>query len=196
MEARTINANELHALRSSKPQVLMLDVRTPGEFDQVRAEGARLMPLDQLDPESVRSACPGDGPVYLLCQSGNRARQAAAKLGAAGLEAVVVEGGTQAWEAAGLPVKRGRKTISLERQVRIGAGTLVVLGVVLGFLVHPAFFVLSAFVGGGLVFAGVTGICGMALVLGKMPWNQAHVDPKEMLCPRPAAAPASAAATA
>ena len=192
MEAKTINPHELHALRSSKPQVLMLDVRTPGEFNQVRAEGARLMPLDQLDPESVRNACPGDGPVYLLCQSGNRAKQAATKLGAAGLEAVVVEGGTQAWEAAGLPVKRGRKTISLERQVRIGAGSLVVLGVVLGFLVHPGFFILSAFVGAGLVFAGVTGMCGMALVLARFPWNQARVDPAEMICasraPRPATA--------
>jgi rhodanese-related sulfurtransferase len=182
MEIKTINANELHALRSSTPQVLMLDVRTPGEFNQVRAEGARLMPLDQLDPESVRNACAGDGPVYLLCQSGNRAKQAAAKLAAAGLEAVVVEGGTQAWESAGLPVKRGRRMISLERQVRIGAGTLVVLGVVLGFLAHPGFFILSAFVGAGLVFAGVTGLCGMALVLARLPWNQARVDPAEMVC--------------
>ena len=85
---------------------------------------------------------------------------------------VVVQGGTNAWVAAGLPVVRGRKTISIERQVRIVAGTLVVIGTGLGWLVHPVFFILSAFVGAGLVFAGATDICGMAIVLAKAPWNR------------------------
>jgi len=84
----------------------------------------------------------------------------------------VVEGGTNAWIAAGLPVIRGRKTISIERQVRIGAGSLVVIGTGLGRFVHPAFYILAAFVGAGLVFAGVTDICGMANVLAKAPWNR------------------------
>lgn len=83
-----------------------------------------------------------------------------------------VEGGTLAWEGAGLPVVRGRRVISLERQVRIAAGALVVAGVLLGWLVHPAFLGLSAFVGAGLVFAGVTDTCGMGLLLARMPWNR------------------------
>ncbi|MBO0696981.1 MAG: DUF2892 domain-containing protein, partial [Zavarzinella sp.] len=83
-----------------------------------------------------------------------------------------VEGGTAAWAAAGLPVVRGRKAVSLERQVRIAAGLLVVLGAVLGWLVHPAFVGLSAFVGAGLVFAGVTDTCGMGMLLARMPWNR------------------------
>jgi hypothetical protein len=78
-----------------------------------------------------------------------------------------------AWERAGLPMVRGaRGSISLERQVRIGAGTLVLAGVVMGWLIHPAFFGFSAFVGAGLVFAGVTDWCGMGMLLAKMPWNQ------------------------
>jgi acetyltransferase-like isoleucine patch superfamily enzyme len=85
---------------------------------------------------------------------------------------VVVEGGTNAWAAAGLPVIRGRKTISIERQVRIGAGTFVLAGTALGRFIHPAFYLLAAFVGAGLVFAGVTDICGLAIVLAKAPWNR------------------------
>jgi predicted branched-subunit amino acid permease len=87
--------------------------------------------------------------------------------------AVVVTGGTEAWSAAGLAVTRGaRRAIGLERQVRIGAGALVVLGVVLARVAHPDFVWLAAFVGAGLVFAGVTGFCGMGLLLAKAPWNR------------------------
>ena len=86
---------------------------------------------------------------------------------------LVVEGGTKAWEAAGLPVVRGQGMISIERQVRIGAGAMVLLGVVLGAWVDPYWFFLSGLVGAGLIFAGVTDWCGMGLLLAKMPWNQA-----------------------
>ena len=84
---------------------------------------------------------------------------------------VNVEGGTLAWEKAGLPVVPGKKAISLERQVRIAAGLLVLLGTAFGWFVHPAFLGLSAFVGAGLVFAGVTDTCGMGMLLARMPWN-------------------------
>ena len=114
-----------------------------------------------------------DEPLFVICRSGSRGAKAAEKFRAAGFPNVVnVEGGTVAWEQAGLPVVRSpKKVVSLERQVRIGAGSLVLLGVLLGFLVHPAFFALCAFVGAGLVFAGVTDWCGMGLMLAKMPWN-------------------------
>ena len=95
------------------------------------------------------------------------------KFVAAGYHNVVsVEGGTAAWEAAGFPVQRGKKAVSLERQVRILAGALVLLGAMLAWFVHPAFVFLSGFIGAGLVFAGVTDTCGMAMALGRMPWNQ------------------------
>jgi len=152
----------------------LVDVRTSAEFREVHAQGAQLVPLDVLDRpavEAVRGT--NSGPVFLLCASGIRATKAAEKLCHAGLADVqVVEGGTNAWVAAGLPVIRGRKTISIERQVRIGAGSLVLIGTALGRFVHPGFYLLAAIVGAGLVFAGVTDICGMAIVLAKAPWNR------------------------
>jgi rhodanese-related sulfurtransferase len=172
---QTIPAPEVAGRRERGMQIDLIDVRTPAEFAEVHAEGARLVPLDVLDPKAVMSDRDGsaDQPLYVLCKSGTRAAKAVEKFHAAGFNNVLsVEGGTAAWERAGLPVVRGtRKVISLERQVRIGAGLLVVLGVLLGLLVHPAFLALSAFVGGGLVFAGVTDWCGMGLMLAKMPWN-------------------------
>ena len=116
--------------------------------------------------------------MYVICRSGSRGRQACEKFLAAGFTDVAnVEGGTQACVEAGLPVVRGKKAISLERQVRIAAGSLVLLGVLLGWLVHPAFLGLSAFVGAGLVFAGVTDTCGMGMMLARMPWNQVKDAP-------------------
>lgn len=85
---------------------------------------------------------------------------------------VNVEGGTQAWQEAGLPVVRGERVLSLERQVRIAAGILVLIGVMFGWIFHPAFFGISAIVGAGLVFAGITDSCAMGMMLAKMPWNQ------------------------
>jgi hypothetical protein len=86
---------------------------------------------------------------------------------------IVVEGGTDGWVRAGCPVERSdRKTISLERQVRIGAGLLVLLGVAMGFGLHAGYFALSAFVGAGLVVAGITDWCGMGMLLARMPWNR------------------------
>jgi rhodanese-related sulfurtransferase len=155
-------------------QGVLVDVRTPAEFREVHVPGAHLVPLDVLDRALV-DAVPGanPGPVYLLCASGIRAAKAAEKLRGAGLENVlVVAGGTNAWAAAGLLVVRGRKTISIERQVRIGAGLLVLTGTVLGWFVQRYFFILAGLVGAGLVFAGVTDICGMAIVLAKAPWNR------------------------
>ena len=158
--------------RPSPPRVI--DVRTRPEFDEVHAEGASNLPLHLLDHAQLESSgvSPTD-PLYLLCQTGTRAAQAARHLSDHGFRQVfLVEGGTQAWVAAGLPVVRGRKAVSLERQVRIVAGGLVVLGIALGFLVHPGFYGLALFVGSGLVFAGITDFCGMGLLLARAPWNQ------------------------
>lgn len=158
----------------------LIDVRTPVEYGELHATNARNVPLDRLDPATVLQARNGsrDEPLYLICRSGSRGRQACEKFLAAGFTNVVnVEGGTLAWAECGLPVVRGKKAISLERQVRIAAGLLVLLGALLGWLVHPAFIGLSAFVGAGLVFAGITDTCGMGLLLARMPWNQVKDAP-------------------
>jgi len=172
----TITPAETYRRIVSGESATLLDVRTPGEYAALHAAGARLLPLDELNAAAlVREREHGGMPkLYLLCQSGQRARLAAEKLMAEGCgDAMVVEGGTQAWAAAGLPCEStGRGVISLERQVRIVAGALVLAGVVLGGCIHPGFVWLSVFVGAGLIFAGITDFCGMGLLLAKMPWNQ------------------------
>lgn len=151
-------------------KVRVVDVRTPAEFREVHIEGSRSMPLDQLQPEELKD---GGLPGVIVCRSGTRAAQAMSKLQAAGcVDLRVLEGGVMAWEQAGLPVKRGEPAMSLERQVRIAAGALVLTGVILGTWVHPGFYGLAAFVGAGLVVAGVTDWCGMGLLLAKAPWNR------------------------
>jgi rhodanese-related sulfurtransferase len=171
VSVQTISPHELQR-RREQGKIELIDVRTPVEFAEIHVEGARSMPLDALDAQALASGRNGE-PLYVICRSGSRAAQAYEKLQAAGVENLLsVEGGTLAWEQAGLPVVRGGKVISLERQVRIAAGALVVVGVVLGWLVHPALSGLAAFVGAGLMFAGMTDTCGMGLLLAKMPWNR------------------------
>lgn len=170
----TISATELGLLLSAGKPLDLVDVRTPPEFGGVHLVGARNMPLDRLDPERVAQERRfPDQPLYIICQSGGRGRQACAMLRAAGAENVVnVEGGTLACVQAGLPVIRGPRTISLERQVRIAAGSLVLIGTAMGVFVRPGILVLPALVGAGLVFAGITDTCGMGLLLARMPWNR------------------------
>ncbi len=185
MSIQTITPRALDDLRQRGETVDLIDVRTPVEYREIHAEIAQSVPLDRLDPIAVMEARNGGGEeqLYVICRSGGRGRQAAERFQAAGFSNVVnVEGGTTAWEQAGLPVVRGKKAMSLERQVRIAAGSLVVLGTALGAFVHPAFLGLSAFVGAGLVFAGLTDTCGMGMMLARMPWNQA--DAKAPACPR------------
>lgn len=185
MSLRTITSGELEEMRRRGEPIDLIDVRTPAEYHEIHAEPARLVPLDSLDPRKVMAERNGfEGrPLYTICRTGNRGRMAAEKFQAAGYHDVInVEGGTLAWEQAGLPVVRGRKTISLERQVRIAAGALVVIGTVFGAFVHRGFLGIPAFVGSGLVFAGLTDTCGMGMVLARMPWNR--TAPREATCSR------------
>ena len=181
MSVRTIRPQEVFDAAKNGMAPEIIDVRTPAEYEQVHAEGARLVPLDRLDPKDVLASRTGPvhAPLYVLCNSGSRAAKACEAFEASGFHNLFnIEGGTTAWEKAGLPVVRGRKTMSLERQVRIMAGSLVLVGVALGWFVHPACFLLSAFIGGGLVFAGVTDSCGMGMLLAKMPWNRGDAQTK------------------
>lgn len=175
MEVQLISPTQAQERRSKGENLPFVDVRSPAEFASVHAVGAKLYPLDALDPKRIAAelGISAQAPVILLCASGNRARKAAEKFHAEGIpHCLVVEGGTKAWEAAGLPVVRGKGSISIERQVRIGAGSMVLLGVVLGSWVDPLWFLLSGFVGAGLMIAGITDWCGMGMLLAKMPWNQ------------------------
>ena len=167
-EVRTIRCTDVVG---SQERALLLDVRTPAEYGEAHIEGAVLHPLSELDAAAVQELAAGKDRCVVVCRSGNRARQAAEKLSDKVPNLVVLEGGVVAWESAGLPLIRGKKAIALERQVRIAAGGLVLLGVILGATVHPGWYGLSAFIGAGLVFSGVTDTCGMALMLAKMPWN-------------------------
>lgn len=176
---KTTTPNDIAAKLNAGETIDLIDVRMPVEFREVHAEGARSVPLDSLDPRALMSQRNGSSgtPLYVMCRSGHRSRMACEKFESAGYEDIVnVEGGTVAWEAAGLPVVRGKKAVSLERQVRILAGFLVLVGAVLGFFFHPWFIGLSAFIGAGLMFAGITDTCGMGMMLARMPWNQCEDD--------------------
>ncbi len=172
---KTITPERLHELHESGEPVDLIDVRTPLEFREIHVEYARNVPLESLDVQKFvadRNGMAGK-PLYVICRSGSRSSKACEKLLACGGEEIVsVDGGTNAWDEAGLPVIRGKKAVSLERQVRIAAGFLVLMGVVLGFTVHAAFFALSGFMGAGLAFAGITDTCVMGMLAAKMPWNQ------------------------
>jgi rhodanese-related sulfurtransferase len=190
MNATTISPQQLFERHQTNSDLELIDVRTPVEYREAHVPFARNVPLDRLNAAQLASGrTPDAQPLYVICRSGSRAQQACAQLQSAGLTNVVnVAGGTQAWDQAGLPIVRGKKAMSLERQVRIAAGLLVVLGVALGAFVHPYFLALAAFVGAGLVFAGITDTCGMGMLLARMPWN--NVASKEKSAPpaNPAAA--------
>lgn len=152
----------------------VIDVREYSEFEAEKIQQAKLIPLSNFEKQIEE--IDRFQPIYLMCRSGNRAKQAADKLVKRGFSDVhVVEGGMLAWSQAGFPtVKGASKVWSLERQVRFAAGSLVVAGVVLSLLIHPYLIALSAFVGAGLVFAAVTDTCGMAMMLARMPWNKTN----------------------
>lgn len=161
-----VNAREL-VRRGAR----LIDIRGADEFARSHAQGAESHPLDTLGPVT------GEAPVVFLCRSGMRTSTNSAKLAALREgEAFCLEGGLDAWRAAGLPVEEDRSApLEIMRQVQITAGLLVLAGVALGFAVAPAWFGVSAFVGAGLTFAGVTGWCGMANLLALMPWNRSAV---------------------
>lgn len=173
MSITTISPPQLSQLVQAGESIELIDVRTPVEFREVHVSFAKNVPLDQLDPASFTAGrAESKQPLYVICRSGSRGQQACDKFAAAGFTNVVnVEGGTQAWDQAQLPVVRGQKAISLERQVRIAAGALVLAGVGLSWL-SPYAIGLSAFVGAGLMFAGITDTCGMGMILARMPWNR------------------------
>jgi rhodanese-related sulfurtransferase len=154
---------------------ILIDIREADEHAREKVIGARHLPLSKLDEADL--GLHAGKPVIVHCKSGarttNNAFRLARKTGGA-CEAFIVEGGLDAWKKAGLPVATDRRQpIELQRQVQIGAGSLAFIGTVLGVMVSPWFLAVPAFVGAGLMMAGVTGFCGMAQLLMRAPWNKA-----------------------
>ncbi|MDL2075139.1 rhodanese-like domain-containing protein [Streptomyces sp. GXMU-J15] len=161
--------------RARLHEFTVIDVRTPGEHATGHLPGALNLPLDQ-----IRGALPElreTAGLLLVCASGARSENACRVLAAEGIEAATLAGGTSAWAAEGHDLHHpepgtARTVWGMERQVRLTAGSLVVLGILLGAFVHPAWQLLSAGIGGGLVFSALTNTCGMAAVLAKLPHNR------------------------
>lgn len=175
MSIPTISPARIAELTQDGKAIDLIDVRTPSEFQAVHLAFARNIPLDQLDVSALIQTRNGAGsePFYIVCHSGARGRQACEKFLKAGFSNVLnIEGGTTACVDAGLPVVRGKKGLPLDRQVRIVIGAMALLGAVFGWFVHPYFIGLSAFAGAGLIFAGITDACPLAMIMAKMPWNQ------------------------
>jgi rhodanese-related sulfurtransferase len=163
---------EINKLLSGGGECQVIDVREFSEFNSERIVDAQFMPLSNFEKHAAE--IDHTKPVYLMCRSGNRAKQAAEKLKNKGFTDIhVIEGGMAAWSDANLPVVKGESRVwSLERQVRFTAGLFVLIGVLLGVFVSPYIYLLSAFVGGGLMYSALTDTCGMGMVLARMPWNQ------------------------
>jgi rhodanese-related sulfurtransferase len=174
IKSNTISPAELAAQLGTGERHELVDVRTSPEYASAHVPGARLIPLNELEVDAYLAQHTPGTPIYLLCQGGARARSAREQFERAGCaDCVVVEGGTEAWMAAGLPVHRGaRGVLPLMRQVQIVVGSLSLVGAILALTVNRWFAVVPLFLGGGLLFAGITGWCGMALLLARMAWNR------------------------
>ena len=159
---------------------VLVDIRERDEYLRENIAGARHHAVSMLDRDHPARA--GDSVLIFHCKSGARTRQNAGRIASgmpADVESYILEGGIDAWRKAGLPVAVDRRQpIPTMRQVQIVAGSLVLLGVLLGTTVTPGFYALSGFVGAGLVFAGITGFCGMERILARMPWNRTAAEPR------------------
>ncbi|MPY52822.1 rhodanese-like domain-containing protein [Streptomyces acidicola] len=163
--------------RARLPELTVIDVRTPAEYASGHLPGALNIPLDDLRralPAIEGAASRGD--LLVVCASGARSENACRTLAEHGIAAATLAGGTGAWAAAGHELHRpegeARAVWGMERQVRFTAGAIVLLGLGLGVTVHPAFQLLSAGIAGGLVYSALSNTCGMAFVLGRLPFNR------------------------
>lgn len=167
-----IDAAAARSLLDNNPDALVVDVRTPGEFETAHIPGAVNLPVEQVDAHLQQIVSHAGGKLVLVCQSGARAERCQALLSRAGLtDTVVLAGGMKAWVAAGGQVVRGRQRWELERQVRLVAGGIVLAATVASLWWPPARFVAGA-IGAGLVIAALTNTCAMGVLLSKLPYNR------------------------
>ena len=163
---------KIAADRLKSGDAVLVDIREPDEYAREHIPGAILLPVSALDGADLTLEA-GQQAIF-HCKSGMRTDSNCAALAKhVDGEAFMLEGGLDGWRASGLPTAKDAKApLEIGRQIQITAGSLVLIGVLLGWFVNPAFFGLSAFVGAGLMFAGISGWCGMATLLQAMPWNQ------------------------
>jgi rhodanese-related sulfurtransferase len=174
IKCKTISPAALFELSGVRDVHELLDVRTTPEYASAHIPGARLIPLNELNVEMyLRQHMPGES-IYVVCQAGTRAAKAIEQFECAGCgDAILVEGGTQAWIDAGFPVHRGsRSVLPIMGQVQIVVGSLSLVGAILALTLNRWFAVVPLLLGCGLLSAGISGTCGMALLLATMPWNQ------------------------
>jgi rhodanese-related sulfurtransferase len=167
---KTITASELKK-QLDKDNVLLIDVREPGEYRNECIDGACHIPLGEISVEKLPST---ERLIVIHCRSGKRSADACAKLLKAkpSLDVASLEGGIVAWSQAGFNVKKlGSNILSLNRQTQIAVGFIAFSGTILGTFINPGFYILPGFIGAGLMFAGLTDWCGMTKLLAKMPWN-------------------------
>ncbi|MEZ4521408.1 MAG: rhodanese-like domain-containing protein [Thermomicrobiales bacterium] len=168
-----IDAATADGIITERPDIRLIDVRTPAEFESVHIPGSYNVPLDTLSEHRRDIGDALSGPAILVCRSGARARQAELVLRNSGMTHLhVLDGGIMAWESQGKPVTRGTQKWGLERQVRGLAGGLVFAGAVGGLVLHPLVGLLAIGVGSGLMYSAVTDSCMMATLLSKLPYNR------------------------
>lgn len=168
---KTIKADELKK-RLDKAEVFLVDVREPAEHRSECIGGACLIPLGEISLEKLPSK---SRPIVIHCRSGKRSADTCKRLleQDPNLEIYSLEGGIIAWQQAGFSIKKsGSNTLPLDRQTQLAVGFLAFSGTMLGTFITPIFYILPGFIGLGLMFAGLTGWCGMARLLTKMPWNR------------------------
>lgn len=171
MQSISVQTFKQQLAQENAANTLVIDVRTPGEYRAEHILGVSNVPLDEL--ESHLNLLQQYHHIYVHCASGNRSKQACQKLNQLGLTNIInVEGGLNGWKQVGFPVARTGSVISIMRQVQIAAGSLVLLGILLTLVFNFNFIYVSAFIGVGLVYAGVSGTCLMGDLLGRMPWNR------------------------
>ena len=174
IKSKSISPAALSAFLGAGNPHELLDVRMTPEYVSAHVPGVTLIPLNELKAEACLAQHEPGTPIFVFCQAGARAAQAIERFQRAGCDdCVLVEGGTQAWINAGFAVHRGaRNVLPLMRQVQIVVGSFSVAGAILALAVNPWFAAVPLFFGSGLLFAGITGTCGMALMLARMPWNR------------------------
>lgn len=181
MPIKTINADILKKWIASD-EVMLVDVREPAEHSAEKIDGAILVPLGSFNKSKIPNT--SDKKLVIMCRTGKRSLNACQKLVAEDkdLEVYNLEGGITAWASAGNEIAKSLKFfLPLDQQVQLTIGLGVFLGSILAYFVNPLFFLLSGFFGAGLIFAGLSGFCGLALVMAKMPWNK-NIGPVTNCC--------------
>lgn len=167
---KTVSISELKELMSQS-EVNLIDVRSKNEYEACHIPGAVNIPLDSVNPQEIINKYENQD-IYIVCQAGGRSAKACEMVASCNHEQVYnVVGGTGAWESAGFDVVKDSSKISIQRQVQMLAGGIVLLGALLSYSISREFILLSAFIGAGLLITGLTNTCGMGLLLAKMPWN-------------------------